>query len=454
MTYIQPGMSAHLEQLLGFQPSIGLMRMGAAFAFFAIALIVSLIFGRIHCSVLCPMGTLQEALWHAARLFKPRGKFIAPWRARYALPLLAGIGLIFTLPPLFVLTDPISTFGRGVRSILAVSSGELFTPPIIRSLAIFAIISLFAILRGRRFCDWCPLGTTLGLAAGVAPYGISLNKTGCVSCGVCEKKCPMNCIDSSGKLIDRSRCILCMSCTNICPKDAITYGKTLPAKVSGERRKFLSSALALAGGALYSLGGPLKGLMRPPFNRAPRILPPGAGNAERYSSRCIGCQACAVACPVDIIKMKGMIQPELDYTGDYCQYSCTLCGAACPTEAIAHIGPEEKRRTRVATSELFLDRCVVVEKSQACGACAEVCPTRALRMEPYDADYSDKNLTIPVYDEPYCIGCGACLFACPAEPRAFVMHPAAVQTLTPGMRPTMETDTSLPTLPGTDGFPF
>ena len=57
------------------------------------------------------------------------------------------------------------------------------------------------------------------------------------------------------------------------------------------------------------------------------------------------------------------------------------------------------------------------------------------------------------FAEAYCIGCGACLYACPAEPRAFTLTPQAVQTLTPGIRPT-DASEGLPDLPGEDGFPF
>jgi ferredoxin len=155
---------------------------------------------------------------------------------------------------------------------------------------------------------------------------------------------------------------------------------------------------------------------------------------------------------VKVIKAVGSLRPTLKYVDDYCQYSCVECGRVCPTGAIRFLGVEEKRRTRVALTNLSLNLCVVVVKGQACGACAEVCPTRALRMTPFK-NAAAQGLTIPAFDEPYCIGCGACLVVCPAEPAAFALTAVQTQSETPGIRPT-DYDDGLPQLPDSSDFPF
>jgi ferredoxin-type protein NapF len=184
----------------------------------------------------------------------------------------------------------------------------------------------------------------------------------------------------------------------------------------------------------------------------PFIAPPGAGDSENFLSRCVGCGACAAVCPVGVVRLADGAHPNLVYGENYCQYSCVECGKVCPTGAIARLDVETKRKTRVGLSNLTISECVVAKNNQACGACAEVCPTHALLMVSYD---NGTGLTIPSFDEKYCIGCGACLCVCPAEPAAFGVRGVSVQTITPGMRHTEEdAEDGAKPMTADDDFPF
>jgi formate hydrogenlyase subunit 6/NADH:ubiquinone oxidoreductase subunit I len=365
--------------------------------------------------------------------------------------------------------DPISTFGRSFGAIrLLLREGAYALPSVLWfSLAFLAVVLAFALLRGRRFCDWCPVGVALGCAARIAPFGVTMDRETCVACGLCERACPMNCVDALARTVDRARCVLCLSCAAACPNGSMRCGIPMRSRAGrhGKRRAFTVDAVrraaGLALGLVYFGGRNARNVINaglPAKAEGPvtisRILPPGALSESNYESRCVACGACVAACPVGVVKIADSPHPQLDYSGDYCQYSCTACGAVCPTAAIRHLTPDEKRRTRVALSKLHLDRCVVVTNSQACGACAEVCPTHALVMEPYGG--AGSGLTIPVYDEQYCIGCGACLYACPAEPRAFTLTGLAEQTRTEGIRPDSDAERlpPLPAPPGEGDFPF
>jgi formate hydrogenlyase subunit 6/NADH:ubiquinone oxidoreductase subunit I len=250
----------------------------------------------------------------------------------------------------------------------------------------------------------------------------------------------MNCIDSKDRSMDGARCVLCLGCAGTCAVGALEYGLVLPAEKAG-RREFLRKSgviLASLAGAVY-LGGAVTRRMFPGLMKGRNIsghisiiMPPGAQDIDWYRSNCVGCQVCVAACPAKIIRIGRGLRPELDFTDGYCQYNCTECSRACPTDAL-RLEDGMKQRTRIALSALDRTKCVVITRGQYCGACAELCPTRALRMVPIEPGSS---LTEPVYEEEYCIGCGGCFHICPAEPNAFEMTGVTPQTLTPGIRPT------------------
>jgi ferredoxin len=424
------------------------------------------LFGRWYCSVACPLGTAQEVVRRLARLVAGRKKnffsrFVSPWRLRYLFPFLAGVGLFLAVLPLFAFMDPIATFGHGVRGLFVLVTEKAATPSVWANLAVFAVILTFAALKGRRFCDWCPVGTLLGLCSRTSLFGMKLDRKSCVSCGNCEGVCPMNCVDAKNKILERERCVLCLSCAGSCAPGALDYGFIPPAKAVEERRarrtffQRSASVLTYAAGSIYLAGPALRSLGRflggsPSDGFTDRVGPPGAVSAQHFAFRCIGCLACAAACPVGIVRADQNFRPQLDYTRGYCQYNCTECGHVCPTEALRPLRREEKQRTRIALSDFTRANCVVVTRGQSCGACAEVCPTRALRMVPLG---DGSSLTVPVFDAVYCIGCGGCFNVCPAVPKAFAVRGISPQVLTPGIRPSEEIQPPLPAVTG-DDFPF
>jgi len=452
-----------LRAILAYLQFSGALVLGTLYCLVLLA--VAAIAGRWYCSALCPLGTLQEAVWTAGRLLTGRRtRFVSPWRLRYAVPALAGI-VIVTMNQ-FLLMDPISNFGRGVRSayILVTEGVVSMTPITWAMLGMFVFILTLAAAVGRRFCDWCPVGILLGVFASAAPLGVRLRKDYCVSCGNCEKNCPMNCVDSKGKVLDNSRCVLCLRCASVCPTGALEYGTVSPVE-KAERREFLRKSgknfvfLGYLASAFY-LGGVLVRRVFPDWVRGkntsgsiPIIMPPGARNVDNFFANCVGCLACVAACPAKIIRAADSPHPRLDYTNNYCQYNCTECSDVCPSGALVSLR-NLKQRTRIGLSALDRTKCVVITRGEACGACAEVCAPRALRMEPLNPG---SPLTAPVLDSEYCIGCGGCFHVCPAEPRAFEVTGVTPQVLTPGIRPSDPEDDDagqgIPVL-GDDEFPF
>ncbi|MDR2470795.1 MAG: 4Fe-4S binding protein, partial [Treponema sp.] len=90
-----------------------------------IIILVSLVTGRTYCSVLCPLGTLQELVWRAGRFLR-KGESLHyrnPPKLRYLVPLLTGLGVILASGPLMIALDPLSTFGRGMNALRETGGG-------------------------------------------------------------------------------------------------------------------------------------------------------------------------------------------------------------------------------------------------------------------------------------------------------------------------------------------
>lgn len=444
---------------------------------FVLVLATTVLFGRVYCSSVCPLGTIQDLIaWFSGR----RRRNPKSVRYRYAPPhtrLHLGI-LVATLASalggslaLLVLLDPFSLFGRTAAILLqpAVAAGNNLTARGLESWGVYglapvtwgwagagalaattALLLLVVILaarRGRLFCNsLCPVGALLALVSRLSLYRIRIEQARCNTCAQCSVVCKAQCIDLKHKRVDFSRCVACFDCIPACPESGIGYrapwARTAgpptpppppPSSHRPERRRRLLLGIALAWTAGLGLGRP-RGRAAALTTEAPRnlrpskvpvaktqaVAPPGAGSGARFNTTCTACYLCVSACPTRVIQPallaygpRGLLQPSLDFGVGFCTHSCVRCGEVCPTGAIRHLAVEAKKRVRTGHVHFIEDNCVVVTDRTACGACAEHCPTRAVFMVPYD---EDPRLTVPELDPEVCVGCGACEHACPVWP--------------------------------------
>ncbi len=442
---------------------------------FVLVILLTLIFGRIYCSSVCPMGTFQDMVIAISRLFKKkknrRFHFTKNRKLILRYSVLAATLILWISGSLFLLNllDPYSNFGKLAVSvfhpayiaannalaftlerfdIFAVAPMSMHSLPwevMMVSLGVVSVITIMAIWRGRLFCNTlCPAGAILGLFSVSPVFRIAFTPGACTACKKCEWVCKAECLDSNSLKVDHSRCISCFNCFSSCPNQGLhfTTSSTLPARKaqienSGNKREFL---LTLASGLLSfpllktqafaqrsrtqqvdrqqtQLQNRSQAGMIPPGVRKP-VTPPGSISHEHFTKHCIACYLCVSKCPTKVITpsffdygLEGFMQPKLDFEKSFCNYDCVACTEICPTGAITKQTPEQKRVIKIGVVRFLYESCVVTTDRTDCGACSEHCPSKAVQMVPYE-----DGLFIPQVTPPLCIGCGACEFACPTQP--------------------------------------
>ncbi len=441
-----------------FLPAILAVNAGVVIGLIAL----TLLFGRLYCSIICPLGVFQDAI---ARANRKRNKYSSSpalniWR--YSILVLFVVALLAGVNSFVALLAPYSAYGRIVSNIFApiylwgnnllaflserVESYMFFETEVwIRSIStlVVAIVTLIVIgvlswRGGRTYCNTiCPVGTVLGFLSRFSLFKHRIDLDKCNSCGLCARKCKAACIDPKKHSIDHSRCVSCFDCIDSCNKKAIYYGM---AKKNNEQQEETTvkqeetdndrrQMLTVAGGMM--LASALKaqetkmdgGLAFIEDKKIPKrqtpIAPPGASSIRHFNQHCTACQLCITVCPNQVLRpsssLESFMQPEVSYERGYCRPECTKCSEVCPTSAISLIAKEDKSSTQVGHAVWIPDNCVVLTDGVNCGNCARHCPVGAITMIEQSPDDLNERL-IPMVDVERCIGCGACENLCPSRP--------------------------------------
>lgn len=196
--------------------------------------VVTLIYGRIYCSTVCPLGTFMDCVSAGSRLMRRsrRNYHYAPpsRRTRVVFLTLAFISLLSGTTLIPTLLDPYSAYARMVNELIVRPMGEM-GPPTRFGLACMAVAILTAVIviavawkHGRLLCNTvCPIGTVLGYGSRRSYFHIEINPDLCINCGECDRVCKAQCIKLPEKIVDTSRCVVCFDCATVCPNNAITY---------------------------------------------------------------------------------------------------------------------------------------------------------------------------------------------------------------------------------------
>lgn len=452
----------------GFLPKYQLVPalLAMNFAVIAVLALITLIFGRLYCSVLCPTGILQDIANRIRHIFTPKRKrrpglfkYTKEKKAvRYCffgLFLLLLLGGLLSLLPTSIsgLLEPYSIFGRAATELalpvvraaaapvidMAADKGILLadsypaSAPFVWVIAIIAAVQILIILvmawrGGRDYCNTvCPVGTLLGFLSRFSLLRPCIDLSKCNNCGSCGRHCKAECINTKAHEIDYSRCVVCFDCIEHCTQGALRYrrrrkavSKAATATHDGSRRAFLTGLTLAAGtGIAMATDKAVDGGLAPLKTKTPRqgitpAVPAGAISIKHLRSHCTACQLCVSACPSGVLKPSlsadGFMQPKLVFTNGYCRTDCTACSDICPAGAIVPINKAEKTAIKIGTARVDTSLCISAAYGQRCGNCSRHCPTGAINMV---IDATTGNYR-PAVDAEACIGCGACEYHCPS----------------------------------------
>lgn len=444
-----------------FVPAILALNVGVVIGL----VVLTLVLGRVYCSVVCPLGVMQDFFaWLGRRGKKRRYKYsyspAISW-LRYGMLGLFVIALVAGVSAIYTLIEPYSAYGRIASNILAPAyawcnnllagyaekSGSYAfyeTEIIMRSITlIVAVVTLVALFilswrNGRTYCNTiCPVGTVLGFLSKYSWLKPVIDTSKCNGCGLCGRRCKAACIDTKNHEIDYSRCVACMDCIDNCHQHAISYKHLKPAKsevkdnkeefrkTDNGRRTFITGLGAVVATAAVKAQDKVVdgGLAVIEDKKIPvrktRIVPPGAISLRHFSQHCTACQLCVSVCPTKVLRpstdLKTFMQPESSYELGFCRPECTKCSEVCPDGAIVKITEAQKAATQIGHAVWVKENCLPLTKGVSCGNCARKCPVGAITMVAYDPN-DPESPKIPVVNDERCIGCGACENLCPSRP--------------------------------------
>lgn len=452
-------------------------------------IVLTLLFGRIYCSTICPMGIFQDVVARGSKFVGKKKKRYSYSPAknilRWIVVGITAISFFCGFTAILGLLDPYSAYGRIAVNVFKpvymlgnnllesvfsqfknytfyqVDASVLSVASLVIALLTFIIILFLAWKHGRTWCNTiCPVGTVLGFLSRFSLFKIRIDQNKCNGCGLCATKCKAACIDSKNHAVDYSRCVDCFDCLEVCNKHALVYapssGSTKKESADSSKRRFLMAGAITAATApkvlaqVKETAATLLGGQKAYQKKNP-ITPPGSISREYFQNHCTSCHLCVSKCPSHVLKpafteygLGGIMQPTVNFEKGFCNFDCTVCGDVCPNGAIKPLTVEEKHLTQMGYVVFIEENCIVYTDGTSCGACSEHCPTQAIAMVPYKG-----GLTIPHVNTDICVGCGGCEYVCPSRPfRAVYIEGNPIQKAAKPFKETEKEEVEI------DGFGF
>jgi polyferredoxin len=442
-----------LPSLIKFVTVLGLSASGLF-----IIILISALFGRVYCSVICPLGVFQDFTSRIRKWTKKKQHRYRYHRPQHLLRyFFLGLVLILFIAGSMIgvsMLDPYSIFGRMVS--------DLFQPiyiwgnnriaGIMESMHIYAlypediiaarwqtylipagmlgIVVWLSFTRGRLYCNTvCPVGTLLGLISRISLFRIRMIEERCTKCAKCAFECKAECIRVKDLQVDFSRCVACYNCIKVCPEDAIKY-RYVPAWKSpqpisekqGSVEVTGAEAAAVSGGRreaitrIFGLGLVFMGLRSRTFansfkqEEVPSSVKEGDTETASIENK--------IPTKIEPVKHFPVSPPGslgLRHFTNRCT-ACNLCVSSCPTDvlqpSLLEYGWSGLMQPHMDYSTNYCNfDCVI---------CSEVCPTGAILSLTAEAKKTVQLGQVQLILENCVVyaehtACGSCSEHCPTQ---------------------------------------
>lgn len=207
----------------------------ASFALMVIVFFSAVLFGPIFCGWVCPFGSFQEWLGKLGKkVFKRRYNNFVPSKIDKVLGLLRYVVLIWVVYVTAVSAKLVFATYDPYNALFSFWTSEAQ----IAGIVVLLLVVAASFFIERPWCKYaCPYGALLGLTNYIKPFSVRRNAKTCISCGKCDRACPMNIeVSKSGSVRD-ARCISCLECTSeaACPiKDTVELSVASPRRSKHE----------------------------------------------------------------------------------------------------------------------------------------------------------------------------------------------------------------------------